>query len=57
LEISHLEYRPTGWGNVTAARGEGEAATLIALPHLSRFGIIRRPASASHMKRLFGGFI
>ncbi|MEF2073293.1 hypothetical protein [Consotaella aegiceratis] len=43
--IDTLQSRPCGWGSIRLFHGEGPLFRLIGLPHLSRFGIITRPAS------------
>jgi len=55
LGIASLTRFPIGWGNITAQRGEFKGVTLIGLPHLSRFGVMNRTASAHHLDTLFAG--
>jgi len=52
LNIQHLEKHPSGWGQVSAFRGEFEGGRLVGLPHLSRFGIMTRPQSSVYTHRL-----
>lgn len=45
---------PVGWGNVSADRYRlPDGRPLIALPHLSRFGIFGRPSSVRQLQELF----
>lgn len=53
LGVQEWTRYPVGWGNVTALRGEFDGGTLIGLPHLSRFGIMNREASADYLRTLF----
>ncbi|WP_288960138.1 uracil-DNA glycosylase family protein [uncultured Sulfitobacter sp.] len=53
LKIDRLEKCPSGWGRVSAYRGEFEGRRLVGLPHLSRYGIMTRPESSAHMDSLF----
>lgn len=55
LNIQTLRYIPTGWGRVSAARGEANGVTLVALPHLSRYRIMDRAESADCISALFDG--
>ncbi len=55
LGVKDLQRHPVGWGAVSARRGDFGRGTLIGLPHLSRFGVMTREASASHLDRLFQG--
>ncbi|QPM90834.1 uracil-DNA glycosylase family protein [Pseudooceanicola algae] len=52
LDIRHLEKHPTGWGKVSAFRGEFEGGRLVGLPHLSRFSIMTRPQSSFYTDRV-----
>lgn len=52
LNIRYLEKHPTGWGKVSAFRGEFEEGRLVGLPHLSRFGIMTRPQCSVYTDRL-----
>lgn len=53
LGVTDATRYPVGWGNVTAVRGKFKGGTLIGLPHLSRFGIMNRSASAEFLDELF----
>ena len=55
LNISDTSMQTVGWGNITASRGTYDGGVLIGLPHLSRFGIMTRPASAKYLDCLFEG--
>lgn len=45
---------PVGWGTITADRYRlPDGRKLIALPHLSRFGVFGRPAGEKCLRRLF----
>lgn len=52
LNIRQLEKHPTGWGKVSAFRGEFEGGSLVGLPHLSRFGIVTRPQCSAYFDML-----
>ncbi|GAA4227469.1 uracil-DNA glycosylase [Sagittula marina] len=52
LKIDRLEKCPTGWGQVSAYRGELEGRRLVGLPHLSRYGTMTRPESSAYMDSL-----
>ncbi|MEI4235332.1 uracil-DNA glycosylase family protein [Roseovarius sp. D22-M7] len=53
LLVHDITKYPTGWGNYTASRGTFAGGTWIGLPHLSRFGIMKRSASQTPMDQLF----
>lgn len=53
LMVHDVKKYPTGWGNYTASRGGFSGGTWIGLPHLSRFGIMKRSASQPAMNELF----
>lgn len=52
LKVEQLHRVGVEWGSLTAARGYCSYGQFIGLPHLSRFGIITRPASAPAVKKL-----
>lgn len=53
LGVSNLKRYSIGWGHVSAQRGDFDGGTLIGLPHLSRFGVMKRAASKAHLDHLF----
>lgn len=53
LGAHEMVQYPVGWGKITATRGRFDGGVLIGLPHLSRFGIMNRAASAAYLDRLF----
>lgn len=53
MGVQKMNRYSVGWGDVSAQRGEFDGGTLIGLPHLSRFGIMRREASKIHLGILF----
>lgn len=55
LGVSEVEKIPVNWGNYSARRGLYRGGTLIALPHLSTFKIMKRAESAPALDRLFTG--
>lgn len=55
LGVQNMTRYPVGWGNITAQRGAFDGGSLIGLPHLSRFGVMTRVASADHLDNLFDG--
>ncbi|MFM6832306.1 MAG: uracil-DNA glycosylase family protein [Novosphingobium sp.] len=57
LGIDTLQSFPTGWGSVKAFRGETNGITLVGIPHLSRFQLMRRSKSAREIADLFHGFV
>lgn len=46
------ERIPLNWGKYEGSRAAFRKGILIGFPHLSRFGIMTRPASASALARL-----
>jgi uracil-DNA glycosylase len=55
LGVPNMTRYSIGWGNITAQRGEFDGGTLIGLPHLSRFCVMNRAASADYLDLLFEG--
>jgi len=55
LDVQNMVRYPVGWGNISAQRSTFKSGTLIGLPHLSRFGVMNRSASAAHLEVLFDG--
>ena len=53
LGVHDMLRFPVGWCKITATRGKFGGGVLIGLPHLSRFGIMNRAASAACLDRLF----
>lgn len=53
LQVREVQKIHVGWGNVTACKGQFSGGTFVGLPHLSRFGIMNRPESASCLEKLF----
>jgi hypothetical protein len=52
LHVTRTERIPLNCGEVCGERGGFGNGTLIGIPHLSRFGVITRPASAPGLTRL-----
>lgn len=55
LGVDQVEKIPVNWGNYCARRGRFNSGTLIALPHLSTFKIMKREKSATALDKLFDG--
>ncbi len=53
LQVRDVQKISVGWGNITASKGRFSGGTFVGLPHLSRFGIMNRPESASCLEKLF----
>lgn len=54
LGVRRRQVVSVGWGDVTAWSGEHERVRMVALPHLSRYGIVTRPESRPALRELFG---
>jgi hypothetical protein len=52
LHVTRTERIPLNWGKVCGETGDFGNGTLIGIPHLSRFGVITRSASAPGLRRL-----
>ena len=57
LGVDGLEKVPVNWGNYCARRGRFSGGTLVALPHLSTFKIMKRLKSAPALDELFNGVL
>lgn len=53
LNVQDLSRHSVGWGSITAQRGTFDSGVFFGLPHLSRFGVMTRTASADHLDKLF----
>lgn len=53
MDVKTLHRYPVGWGEITGQRGTFSGGMLVGLPHLSRFSIMNRDASASELDKLF----
>lgn len=54
LCASNQQSIPVNWGNVSAIKASFSGGSLVVLPHLSRFGIVTRAASADALRAVFG---
>ncbi|GLT09504.1 hypothetical protein GCM10007928_17360 [Sulfitobacter porphyrae] len=57
LGVDQIEKIPVEWGNYCARRGRFSGGSLIALPHLSTFKIMKREKSAVALDSLFDGVL
>jgi len=57
LGVDEVEMIPVNWGNYCARRGRFNGGTLVALPHLSTFKIMKRTKSGPALDRLFDGLL
>lgn len=53
LMVQNVQKYPIGWGQCTASRGVFTGGTWIGLPHLSRYGVMKRGSSQTALDNLF----